>query len=136
MRYRSTAYPGLQMQSIARTYPSGVSLVTEGRADLLYIQAQNRGAGDIRFWFGPVPNAVGGGNLPLDPITWTTAERTHAEGLIDDYGLSFSNREILELRVAPTGPVYSYNAGAPNNTHVLLGYPEDYEQPPGGWYDA
>ncbi len=136
MNYRSTSYPGLRMQSIARRYPSGVSLVTEGRPDLLYIHAQNRGSGSIRFWFGPVPNESGTGDLPLDPSTWTAGEENYAESLIDDYGLSFGNNEMLELRVAPTGPVYSYNSGSPNNTHVLLGYPENYEQPPGGWGDA
>lgn len=134
MLYRPTSYPGLRLRSLARIYPAGVNLVTDGRPDLLYIRIQNRGQQGVRFWHGPVPSGVNGDgpDLPLDPSEWTPTESTDAEGFLTSFGEMIAPDQIWEPTVAHTGAVYSYVSGSTNNSHVVIGLQSDQEQGIGG----
>lgn len=48
------------VQSVARTFPQGVSLVTSGRPNLRYIAIQNRDNKDVYFWHGEMPSGATG----------------------------------------------------------------------------
>ena len=128
MLYRSPAYPGLRLRSLARLYQPGVNLVSTGRKDLLYIRVQNRGANSVYFWHGLVPNQAGTGFLPLLVTEWTPTEKTYAESLLEDYGEKIVKDFIWEPSCAHTGPLYSLVRNAAAEAMVIIGRQEDQEQ--------
>lgn len=135
MLRRSTAYPGLRLRSLPRSYPAGINLVNEGRPDLLYIRINNRGNQSVYFWHGPVPTGTdgqGGSFLPLDPAEWTASEVTDAESLLLNFGEEIPAGSIWEPSCAHTGRVYSFVDGATNRSHVIVGLQADQEQGKGG----
>lgn len=137
MLYRPSSYPGLRLRSVARLYPSGVNLVTQGRPDLLYIRIQNRGNQAVHFWHGLVPSgSLGDGPfLPADPNDWTPTELADAEEFIGAYGERIATSEKWEPTVAHTGPVYSYVSSGTNKSHVVVGLQGDQEQGAGSWQE-
>jgi len=128
MLYRSPAYPGMRMKSVARTYPVGLNLVSEGRRDLLYIRVQNRGNNPTYFWHGLIPNQAGTGFLPLLISNWTSPQLIYADGFVGDFGEKLIKDFIWEPRVAPTGPIYSLVRNENNKAMVIIGLQEDQEQ--------
>lgn len=131
MLFRSPAYPGLRLQSLAREYPGTISLVNEGRPDMLYIRIQNRDNNAVYFWHGRIPSGPTGQGpwLDEDPENWTAQETTDAESLFENFGERIAPGEIWEPRIAQTDTVYSLGAGsAPNQSHVVVGFMEDQEQ--------
>ena len=133
MLYRSPAYPGLRLRSLARVYLTGVNLVTAGRKDLLYIRIQNRGSNSVHFWHGLVPNQAGTGFLPLLVTEWTPTEKTYAESLLEDYGEKIVKDLIWEPSCAHTGPLYSLVRNAAAEAMVIIGLKEDQEQGAGSF---
>ena len=133
MLYRSPAYPGLRLRSLARLYPTGVNLVSTGRKDLLYIRVQNRGSNSVYFWHGLVPNQAGTGFLPLLVTEWTPTEKTYAESLLEDYGEKIVKDFIWEPSCAHTGPLYSLVRNAAAEATVIIGLQEDQEQGAGSF---
>ena len=128
MLYRSPAYPGLRLRSLARLYPTGVNLVSTGRKDLLYIRVQNRGSNSVYFWHGLVPNQAGTGFLPLLVTEWTPTEKNYAGNLLQDYGEKIVKDFIWEPSCAHTGPLYSLVRNAAAEAMVIIGLQEDQEQ--------
>jgi hypothetical protein len=133
MLYRSPAYSGLRLRSLARLYQTGVNLITTGRKDLLYIRVQNRGVNSVYFWHGLVPNQAGTGLLPLLVTEWTPTEKTYAESLLEDYGEKIVKDFIWEPSCAHTGPLYSLVRNAAAEAMVILGFQEDQEQGAGSF---
>jgi len=133
MLYRSPAYPGLRLRSLARLYQTGVNIVSTGRKDLLYIRVQNRGVNSVYFWHGLVPNQAGTGFLPLLVTEWTSTEKTYAESLLEDYGEKIVKDFIWEPSCSHTGPLYSLVRNAAAKAMVILGVQEDQEQGAGGF---
>ena len=133
MLYRSPAYPGLRLRSLARLYPTGVNLVSTGRKDLLYIRVQNRGSNSVYFWHGLVPNQAGTGFLPLLVTEWTPTEKTYAESLLEDYGEKIVKDFIWEPSCSHTGPLYSLVRNSDAEAMVIIGLQEDQEQGVGGF---
>lgn len=115
---RSRSY----VQSIARVYPAGVSLVSAGRPRLNYVAVQNRDNQTIYFWHGLVPTSIAQVSyLPLDPVDWTAQQRTDAGAFIQAYGESVAAGASYEPNVAQTGPLYSYVASNSAKAHVKVG---------------
>lgn len=115
---RSRAY----VQSIAREYPAGVALVSQGRPRLNYVSVQNRDNQTIYFWHGLVPTSMAQTSyLPLDPYTWTAQQKLDAGLLIQTYGEAVAAGASYEPNVAQTGPLYSYVAANTAKAHVKVG---------------
>lgn len=132
MLFRSPAYPGLRLQSLAREYPGTITIITEGRPDLLYIRIQNRDNNAVYFWHGSIPagpTGQGGYMLAVNPEDWTAQEVADAESLLTNFGEKIAPDEIWEPSCAHTGRVYALGAGsAPNQSQVIVGFQEDQEQ--------
>lgn len=115
---RSRAY----IQSIARVYAAGVSLVTSGRPRLNYQSVQNRDSQAIYFWHGLVPTDISQtAFLPLDPATWTAGQKTAAATFIQTYGEKVDAGARYEPLIAQTGPLYSCVASGTAIAHVKVG---------------
>lgn len=115
---RSRAY----IQSIARVYQAGVSLVTPGRPRLNYQSVQNRDTQAIYFWHGLVPTDITQTTyLPIDPSTWTAGQKTAAATFIQTYGEKVDAGATYEPHRAQTGPLYSCVATGTAIAHVKVG---------------
>lgn len=115
---RSRSY----VQSIAREYPTGISLVSPGRPRLNYVAVQNRDNQTIYFWHGLVPTSIAQTTyLPLDPTSWTTQQKTDAGVFVQAYGEAVAAGASYEPNVAQTGPLYSYVASNTAKAHVKVG---------------
>lgn len=115
---RSRAY----VQSIAREYPAGIALVSLGRPRLNYVAVQNRDNQTIYFWHGLVPtNLAQTTYLPIDPVNWTTQQKTDAGLFIQAYGEAVAAGASYEPNVAQAGPLYSYVAANTAKAHVKVG---------------
>lgn len=110
------------VQSLAREYPAGVSLVTPGRPRLNYVSIQNRDQQAVYFWHGLVPTSFAQLTyLPLDPATWTAQQKLDAGVLIQTYGEAIAAGASYEPNLAQTGPLYSYVAANTAKAHVKVG---------------
>lgn len=110
------------IQSIARVYPAGVSLVTVGRPRLNYQSVQNRDMHAIYFWHGLVPTDIPQTTyLPIDPNAWTAGQKTAAATFIQTYGEKVDAGATYEPRMAQTGPLYSCVATGTAIAHVKVG---------------
>lgn len=115
---RSRAY----IQSIARVYPAGISLVTPGRPRLNYQTVQNRDSQAIYFWHGLLPTDLSQTvYLPVDPVNWTPAKLTAAATFVLTYGEKIGPGELYEPHVAQTGPLYSCVQSGSAIAHVKVG---------------
>lgn len=115
---RSRAY----VQSIAREYPAGVALVSQGRPRLNYVAVQNRDQQTIYFWHGLVPTSMDQTSyLPLVPDTWTAQQKLDAGVFIRTYGEAIAAGASYEPNLAQTGPLYSYVAANTAKAHVKVG---------------
>lgn len=115
---RSRAY----VQSIAREYPAGVALVSQGRPRLNYVAVQNRDQQTIYFWHGLVPTSFAQLTyLPLDPATWSAQQKLDAGVFIQTYGEAIAAGASYEPNLAQTGPLYSYVAANTAKAHVKVG---------------
>lgn len=115
---RTRAY----VQSIARQYATGVSLVSAGRPRLNYVSVQNRDSQAIYFWHGLVPTDLTQTTyLPLDPALWSTGQKTAAATFIQTYGEKLAQDGILQPNVAQTGPLYSCVPTGTAIAHVKVG---------------
>lgn len=115
---RSRSY----VQSIAREYPTGISLVSPGRPRLNYVAVQNRDNQAIYFWHGLVPTSLAQtAYLPLDPASWTAQQRTDAGAFVQAYGEVVAAGASYEPNVAQTGPLYSYVSASSAKAHVKVG---------------
>jgi hypothetical protein len=115
---KSRAY----VQSIARVYPTGVSLVTPGRPRLNFVAIQNRDNQAIYFWHGLVPTDINQtAYLPLDPAVWTTQQKTNAATFLQTYGESVGPGVTYEPHMAQTGPLYSLVPSGTAIAHVKVG---------------
>lgn len=110
------------VQSVAREYPAGISLVTAGRPRLNYVSVQNRDQQTIYFWHGLVPTSLAQLTyLPLDPATWTAQQKLDAGVFIQTYGEAIAAGASYEPNLAQTGPLYSYVAANTAKAHVKVG---------------
>lgn len=110
------------VQSIARVFPAGVSLVTSGRPNLSYLDIQNRDSQAIYFWHGRVPTDITQTSyLPLDPATWTAGQVTAAGSFISTYGEKIAAGERFSPRLAHTGALYSFVSTNSAIAHVMVG---------------
>lgn len=110
------------IQSIARVYPAGVSLVTPGRPRLNYQSVQNRDTQAIYFWHGLVPTDITQtAYLPIDPSTWTAGQKTAAATFVQTYGEKVDAGTTYEPHMAQTGPLYSCVATGTAIAHVKVG---------------
>lgn len=110
------------VQSVAREYPAGVSLVTAGRPRLNYVSVQNRDQQTVYFWHGLVPTSFAQLTyLPLDPATWTAQQKLDAGVFIQTYGEAIAAGASYEPNLAQTGPLYSYVAANTAKAHVKVG---------------
>ena len=110
------------IQSIARVYPAGVSLVTSGRPRLNYQSVQNRDTQAIYFWHGLVPTDITQtAFLPLDPATWSAGQKTAAATFLQTYGEKVDAGARYEPAMAQTGPLYSCVPTGTAIAHVKVG---------------
>ena len=110
------------IQSIARVYPTGVSLVTAGRPRLNYQSVQNRDSQAMYFWHGLVPtDLTQTAFLPLDPATWTAEQKTAAATFLQTYGEKVDAGARYEPMTAQTGPLYSCVPTGTAIAHVKVG---------------
>lgn len=110
------------IQSLARVYPAGISLVTPGRPRLNYQSIQNRDSQAIYFWHGLMPTDLTQTvYLPVDPATWTAAQLTAAATFVQTYGEKVGPGELYEPHVAQTGPLYSCVQSGSAIAHVKVG---------------
>ena len=112
-----------QVQSYARIYPEGVSLVTPGRPSLKSVAIQNRDNKAIYFWHGRMPSGVTGQGafLPVDPAQWTAQEKLDAATMMLTYGEAIQAGQTYEPRVAQTSALYSYVTVGTAVAHVKVG---------------
>lgn len=110
------------IQSIARVYPTGVSLVTAGRPRLNYQSVQNRDTQAIYFWHGLVPtDLTQTAFLPIDPTGWSIGQKTSAATFIQTYGEKVDAGARYEPSMAQTGPLYSCVPSGTAIAHVKVG---------------
>ena len=111
-----------QVQSFARTYPEGVTLVTPGRPSIKSVSIQNRDNKTIYFWHGRMPSGVTGQGafLPIDPAQWTAQEKIDAAMMLA-YGEAIAAGQTFEPRVAQTSALYSYVTVGTAIAHVKAG---------------
>ena len=111
------------VQSFARIYPEGVSLVTPGRPSLKSVSIQNRDNKTIYFWHGRMPSGVTGQGayLPLDPAQWTVQENLDAATMMLSYGEAIAAGATYEPRVAQVSALYSYVTVGTAIAHVKAG---------------
>ena len=111
------------VQSFARIYPEGVSLVTPGRPSLKSVAIQNRDNKIIYFWHGRMPSGTTGQGayLPVDPAQWTEQEKADAAAMMLVYGEAIAAGQTYEPRVAQTSALYSYVTVGTAVAHVKAG---------------
>ena len=111
------------VQSFARIYPEGVSLVTPGRPSLKSVAIQNRDNKIIYFWHGRMPSGTTGQGayLPVDPAQWTEQEKANAAAMMLVYGEAIAAGQTYEPRVAQTSALYSYVTVGTAVAHVKAG---------------
>jgi hypothetical protein len=111
------------IQSYARIYPEGVSLVTPGRPSLKSVAIQNRDNKTIYFWHGRMPSGTTGQGafLPVDPTQWTIQQRLDAATMMLVYGEAIAAGQTYEPRVAQTSALYSYVTVGTAAAHVKAG---------------
>lgn len=111
------------VQSFARIYPEGISLVTPGRPSLKSVAIQNRDNKIIYFWHGRMPSGTTGQGpyLPLDPATWTEQERIDAASMMLVHGEAIAAGATYEPRVAQASALYSYVTVGTAVAHVKAG---------------
>ena len=110
------------VQSIARVFVAGVSLTTQGRPNINFIEIQNRDSQAIFFWHGLVPTDVTQvAYLPIDVTTWTAQQKLDAATFIATYGEKIDAGARYAPRCAQTGPLYSYVAANTAVAHVMVG---------------
>lgn len=111
------------VQSFARIYPEGVSLVTPGRPSLKSVAIQNRDNKIIYFWHGRMPSGTTGQGqyLPVDPAQWTEQEKVDAAAMMLVYGEAIAAGQTYEPRVAQTSALYSYVTVGTAVAHVKAG---------------
>ena len=97
------------IQSIARTFPEGVALVTLGRPSIKAIAIQNRDNKAVYFWHGVLRAGVlgDGAELAADPTAWTSQQRNDAVTFINTYGEKVDAGQIVEPAIAHAGRLYS-----------------------------
>lgn len=111
------------VQSFARIYPEGVSLVTPGRPSLKSVAIQNRDNKIIYFWHGRMPSGTTGQGayLPVDPAQWTAQEKADAAAMMLIHGEAIAAGQTYEPRVAQTSALYSYVTVGTAVAHVKTG---------------
>lgn len=112
-----------QVQSYARIYPEGVSLVTPGRPSLKSVAIQNRDNKTIYFWHGRMPSGTTGQGafLPVDPVQWTAQQKLDAATMMLTYGEAIAAGQTYEPRIAQTSALYSYVTVGTAIAHVKAG---------------
>lgn len=97
------------IQSIARTFPQGVALVTLGRPAIKAIAIQNRDNKAVYFWHGVLRAGVlgDGVELPADPVAWTEQQRQDAVTFVTAYGEKIDAGASNEPVTAHAGRLYS-----------------------------
>ena len=111
------------VQSFARIYQEGISLVTPGRPSLKSVAIQNRDNKTIYFWHGRMPSGATGQGpyLPVDPAQWTAQEKADAAAMMLIYGEAIAAGQTYEPRVAQTSALYSYVTVGTAAAHVKAG---------------
>ncbi len=114
---------GANVQSVARLFPQGVTLITAGRPNLRFVSIQNLDNQSVYFWHGIMPSGPtgAGASLPLDPTTWTPQQLTDAGTFLSTYGEKIAAGTIYSPFVAQTGPLYSYVPSGTAKCHVQQG---------------
>lgn len=112
-----------QVQSYARIYPEGVTLVTPGRPSLKSVSIQNRDNKAIYFWHGRMPSGATGQGafLPVNPDQWTAQEKLDAATMMLTYGEAIAAGQTYEPRIAQTSALYSYVTVGTAVAHVKAG---------------
>lgn len=97
------------IQSIARTFPEGVSLVTPGRPSIKAIAIQNRDNKAVYFWHGVLRAGVLGDGvvLPENPTDWTAQQKLDAVTFMTAFGEKVDAGAISEPAIAHAGRLYS-----------------------------
>lgn len=112
-------------RSVARLYPTGVSLVTLRRPDIATVSVQNlESVTSVQFWHGLIPAddpLAPTTYLPTDPADWTGAEDIIAESVLATYGETVKAGQYLEPFLAPTDILYSYVSSGTVRAHVKEG---------------
>jgi hypothetical protein len=129
MYFQTIAVASAYVQSIARLYPVGVSLVAGKREDLLSVSVQNRDTQPIYFWHGTAYESLAaqaaGTPLPLDPTTWTEGQRNNFAAFVEQYGERVNAQESLTPQVSQKLQLYSVVPSGTARAHVKVGLPQD-----------
>jgi hypothetical protein len=112
-----------KVQSIARTFPQGISLITTGRPNIKCVGIQNRDNKPVYFWHGDFPSGVAGDGaaLPSDPATWTAGQLTDAMTMIKAFGEKIDAGVTYQPILAHSGKLYSYVETGTAICHVKQG---------------
>jgi hypothetical protein len=112
-----------RVQSIARTFPEGITLVSQGRPGIRYISIQNRDNKSVYFWHGDFPSGATGSGpaLPIDPASWSPAQLADAKLMIKAYGENIAAGVTFQPIIAHSGRLYSYVEVGSAICHVKQG---------------
>lgn len=129
MSILTIAVAAAYVQSVARLYPEGVSLVSPKREGLLSVSIQNLDNKNIYFWHGTAYESLAaqaaGTELPLDPAIWTTTQRTNFALFVQEYGEVVTPGSSLEPNVAQRLQLYSVVPIGAAKAHVKIGHASD-----------
>lgn len=112
-----------RVQSIARIFQEGITLVSSGRPGIRYISIQNRDNKSVYFWHGDFPSGVLGNGpaLPVNPADWTPQQTSDAEIMIKAYGENIASGVTFQPIIAHSGRLYSYVEVGTAICHVKQG---------------
>lgn len=129
MSILTIAVAAAYVQSVARLYPEGVSLVSPKREGLLSVSIQNLDNKNIYFWHGTAYESLAaqtaGTELPLDPASWTPTQRTNFSSFVQEYGEVVTPGSSLEPNVAQRLQLYSVVPIGTAKAHVKIGHASD-----------
>lgn len=115
--------PRALVQSVRRSVPDVVALITEGRPNIKAIAIQNRDQQAIYFWHGRMNAGVlgDGVELPLNPSDWTAQQLADAKTFMLAYGEKIDAGAFYEPTVAHSGRLYAVVAANTAVAHVKVG---------------
>lgn len=115
--------PRALVQSVRRSVPDVVTLITEGRPNIKSIAIQNRDQQAIYFWHGKMYAGVlgDGAELPLNPANWTAQQLIDAKTFITGYGEKIDPGLFYEPFVAHSGRLYAVVSANTAVAHVKVG---------------
>lgn len=123
MSVLTIAVAAAHVQSVARDYPEGITIVSGARENLLSVTIQNRDNKAVYFWHGSIK--IGGVVYPENPADWTPAQVLLAEAHLQAYGEKIDAGQYYQPNIAQRMQLYSFvpHGSGVAKAHVKVGFP-------------